>query len=333
MKKIIIITLALVMLGIGASGYAATAPATKAKAKAVVSKIYNDKEIVKVAMEFVRDYLVDGAKVDVKVKSKVGNVFDLAIKIDGGTEINSAISADGKFFYPTVINIADYKDKNLAVNQTGPAKVAPSVTKSDKPLVELFVMSHCPYGTQMEKGIIPAVEALGDKIDFQLKFVDYAMHGDKEIKEQMNQYCIGQLQRAKLLPYLKCFLNSGDGTACLTETGISPLQLKLCVNNTDAKFKITDSFNNKAGWNSSFPPFAIYQAENTKYGVQGSPTLVINGQEVSTGRDSNSLFQVICAGFNKAPAICQTAKLSSVSPAPGFGQGTATTNNSEAQCN
>lgn len=51
-------------------------------------------------------------------------------------------------------------------------------------------MSHCPYGLQMEKGIIPVVETLGDSIDFQVKFCDYAMHGQTELDEQVLQYCI-----------------------------------------------------------------------------------------------------------------------------------------------
>ena len=86
---------------------------------------------------------------------------------------------------------------------------AAEVKKNDKPTVELFVMSHCPYGTQIEKGIIPAIEALGDKVDFNLKFCSYAMHGEQELREELNQYCIQKEQKDKLLPYLKCFLKEG----------------------------------------------------------------------------------------------------------------------------
>jgi hypothetical protein len=91
--------------------------------------------------------------------------------------------------------------------------------KSDKPVVELFVMSYCPYGTQMEKGIIPVVETLGNKIDFKLKFVSYTMHGDKENQENLRQYCIDKDQFNKFTPYLQCFLGSSDSAACLKSTG------------------------------------------------------------------------------------------------------------------
>jgi len=73
--------------------------------------------------------------------------------------------------------------------------------KKDVPEVELFVMSHCPYGTQMEKGILPVVELLGDKIDFKIRFVYYAMHGEKEVNEEARQYCIQKEQKDKFISY------------------------------------------------------------------------------------------------------------------------------------
>lgn len=35
-------------------------------------------------------------------------------------------------------------------------------------------MSHFPYGTQIEKGMIPVMETLGNKADIGIKFVNYA---------------------------------------------------------------------------------------------------------------------------------------------------------------
>ena len=78
--------------------------------------------------------------------------------------------------------------------------------KSDKPNVELFVMSHCPFGTQAEKGIIPVVNLLKNKINFSVKFVDYSMHGKSEIDENTLQYCIQKEESKKYIPYLTCFL-------------------------------------------------------------------------------------------------------------------------------
>jgi hypothetical protein len=67
-------------------------------------------------------------------------------------------------------------------------------------------MSYCPFGTQAEKGILPVVNLLKDKIDFKVKFVNYAMHGKKEIDENNLQYCIQKEEPNKYNSYLTCFL-------------------------------------------------------------------------------------------------------------------------------
>jgi protein-disulfide isomerase len=207
-----------------------------------------------------------------------------------------------------------------------------NITKNDKPKVELFVMSYCPYGTQIEKGIIPAVQALGNKIDFNLKFVDYAMHGQQELNENLKEYCIDKNQKDKLLPYLTCFLKSSDSAACLKSAGVNQSKLDSCVKSADKEFKVTEQFTSKENWNGSYPPFDVHKADNTKYGVQGSPTLVINGTSAESARDSASLLKTICSAFNNQPDVCSTAKLSSASPSAGFGEGTEASSGSTAGC-
>jgi len=200
------------------------------------------------------------------------------------------------------------------------------------PEVEVFVMSHCPYGTQIEKGILPVIELLGDKVDFELKFCDYAMHGEKELDEQLIQHCIQKEQEDKLLPYLKCFLEAGDGTTCLTELEIDQPQLDACVAATDAEFKVTENFGDQATYKGRFPTFNVNKEGVDKYGVAGSPTLIINGVKASSGRDSASLLNAICYGFEEKPEECSQT-LSSASPSPGFGfSAAASSANANAQC-
>ena len=188
--------------------------------------------------------------------------------------------------------------------------------------MELFVMSHCPYGTQMEKGILPVVDLLGNKIDFEVKFVYYAMHGKDEVNEQTRQYCIQEEQNDKYTAYLSCFLKAGNTDACLAEAKVDNSKLQSCVNATDKKFDISKNFNDQSSWLSGrFPLFNTHKADNEKYGVAGSPTLVINGAQASAGRDPASLLRAVCGAFNEAPAECSQT-LSSASPAPGFGEGT-----------
>ncbi len=191
--------------------------------------------------------------------------------------------------------------------------------KSDKPEVELFVMSYCPYGTQAEKGILPVVELLGDKIDFKIRFVYYAMHGEEEISEQTRQYCIQKEQESKFIDYLSCFLKEGDFEGCLTENNIDMEALNSCVADADSTFNITANLEDTSSWLSGqFPLFDVDKELNEEYVVGGSPTLVINGTTVGSGRDPASLLEVICSAFNETPAECSTS-LSSETPASGFG--------------
>jgi hypothetical protein len=168
--------------------------------------------------------------------------------------------------------------------------------------------------------MLPVMDTLKGKADIQVKFVNYAMHGEKELQENMRQYCIETQVADKYSAYLKCFLAAGDAAGCVKSTGVDGTKLATCMTATDSKYKIMDVFNDpaKPGWRGQFPPFPIYEAENQKYGVQGSPTLIINGVEANAGRDSASLLAAVCNAFTTKPKECST-QLSGDSPSPGFG--------------
>lgn len=282
---------------------------------------------------FIKDYLLSPDTKFTLSEPKVYNagLYEIEVTIDGGSKpIKAYLSKDGKMFFPQAMDIAEMTKAKEGTPAAGADKTAAkepvkNAPKSDKPVVELFVMSYCPYGTQIEKGIIPVMKALGTKADIKVKFVNYAMHGKKELDENMTQYCIGKEQSGKFVPYLECFLKAGDSSACLKETSVDTKKLSACVSATDKQYKISEVFaKGESAWGSTFPPFDIYKAENEKYGVQGSPTLVINGEQISAGRDAASLAGAICGAFTdgKKPAECD-GKFDSASPAPGFGTGAA----------
>jgi len=326
MKKIIISTLLLALVVSGCSLPKRQKVLTLDEAKAHT-------------LEFINGSLMQpGNEAEIKEIVEEGDLFKVTVTVpnsQGSEPIVSYLSKDGEKFFPSVMIVSEVKAEvakakagEAPAGQTPPPAAA--APKADNVKVELFVMSHCPYGTQIEKGILPVLKVLGDKIEFNLKFCDYAMHGEKELKEEMNQYCINKNEPAKLLTYLECFLEAEDSAGCLTKAGVNKAKLDTCVAATDKEFKITEGFNDKSTWlNGNFPTFNIYKAETTKYGVQGSPTLVINGAKVSAGRDAASLLQAICSGFNTPPTECSTV-LSSAAPAPGFGAGTAASSGTAA---
>jgi len=288
------------------------------------------------AKEFITNNLVQpGTEISIKEVVEEGGLYKVVVNLPNGQEIDSYITKDGKKFFPQVMDIDETEAKTANKdNNTKNQKKAQltDIPKTKKPVVEAFVMSHCPYGAQVEKGLLPVIKTLGDKIDFQVKFVDYSMHGEKELDEELRQYCIQKNQNDKYLQYLECFLGEGDYKGCLTKTKINTKSLATCVAATDKEFKVKELFADKSTWSGGkYPQFNTSKEENDKYGVKGSPTLIINGTTISSSRDSASLLATVCAGFKTEPTECST-KLSSDAPTPGFGFG-GVGQDTNASCN
>lgn len=292
-----------------------------------------------VSTKFINENLMQpGSEAVIETPVVENGLYKVKVSLPGGRSVDAYMTMDGSQFFPQAIDMAKFASETAAKanpegdKATNDKAPATKINKSDKPKVEAFVMSHCPYGTQIEKGLLPAVKTLGSKVDFKIKFVDYAMHGKKELDEQTAQYCIQEQQSVKFYTYLTCFLKAGESASCLKEAKIDEAKLKKCVADTDKKFNITKNFDDKSTYKGQFPPFYTHKVENEKYGVQGSPTLVINGVQSEAGRDSASLLKAICDATNKPGKECE-AKLSSASPAPGFGEGTDTSGGSaDAGC-
>jgi hypothetical protein len=203
-------------------------------------------------------------------------------------------------------------------------------------------MSYCPYGTQAEKGILPVVALLGNKIDFNVRFVYYSMHEfsqgtpyEPEMEENLRQYCIQKEQKPKFDTYLTCFLQAGDNATCLTQAKIDKTMLNACTTAADKEFGVTASKNDKSTWLSgTYPLFNVDKDLNTLYNVGGSPTLVINGVEANSARDPASYLSAICSSFSdgSVPTECGQT-LSSTAYSPGFGYTNSTTSGTTAaQC-
>lgn len=235
-----------------------------------------------------------------------------------GEDIPIFVTLDGKYYVPNAVPLtADASASSPSAQEPAPV----DVPKSDKPKVELFIMSYCPYGTQMEKGILPVVAALGGKIDFKLRYTHFTLHGDKEDKENFRQICIREEQGTKFLSYIQCTLNSsdvyepGNVSVCMKGLGIDVAKVDSCI-----KSKATDYY-------------AVDSQLSQGYGVQGSPTLVINGVQAQSSRSPAGILSLICSAFNNAPAECNVS-LPTQGPSPGFGYTASATDSaaSVAQC-
>jgi len=211
----------------------------------------------------------------------------------------------------------------LDLSSSSTSTTTTEVPKSDKPTVELYVYSYCPYGLQMEKAIIPVVELFGDKIDFKIRQIG-AMHGDYEKVEAQRQLCVEKNYPDKFLDYLLAFAEdtscSTGADTCLTAK-LTSLYTELGINaNTINSCMTSDGV-------------TMYNAEVSNAnseGVSGSPTLIINGVDVSVNRNPEAIKGEICNAFNDVPSECSTT-LSTASASAGFGSSTSSSSSS-ASC-
>ncbi|MFH1365081.1 MAG: thioredoxin domain-containing protein [archaeon] len=244
-----------------------------------------------------------------QVKSFDNNFYEIIVYLQG-QEIPAYVTKDGKYFVPAITSL-DVADSIDSQTQEETAQ-AP---KSDKPKAELFIMTHCPYGTQAEKGFIPMINEIDDVIDSKIRFIHYFMHGEKEENETHTEVCIREEQSTKFIEYLTCFLEDGNSSRCLAEAKVDTGKLNNCLKNGKAQ-----------------EYYAVDSELSEKYGVQGSPTLVVNEQIVSSGRSPAAFLNTVCLAFNVAPEKCATLNLSTETPASMWGWGASSSASSAAQC-
>jgi len=277
----------------------------------ITGNTISEKDIGQQLLEF---YESTGAQgLELQSVETVSGVYQVTFKYNG-QDVPIFATKDGKFA-GSLSPLSAPKDE--------PTKPTPTeVPKSDKPTAELFVMTHCPFGTQAEKGFLPMMREMDNLADLKIRFVHYFMHtNDQEDVETPRQVCIREEQPEKFYDYLECFLGGTAGTpeeasACEAQTGIDSTALADCIDSGRGdEYYETDS------------------EASEGYGVQGSPTLIINGAQSNAGRDAASYLAGVCSAFNNAPAECASLNLPSDSPAPGFGwDGSGAAGGSAAQC-
>jgi glutaredoxin len=282
--------------------------------------------IIVVAILIYGNFLGDSSVVSANVVGQ--KVIDFAK--EQGVEANLVSVEKENGLYKVLLSIEDQEfpvyvtlnGENLVPSlvplETQPAESQPTPTpagvpKSDKPVVELFVMTHCPYGTQAEKGFIPFMEAMGDKVDTKIRFVHYFMH-EPEYNETPRQVCIREEQSEKFIPYLKEFLKEGNPKNAIISAKIDESAMNKCIES--------------GKWEDYY---AEDSAFSQAYGVSGSPTLVVNGVITQGGRSPASYLSVACSSFNEAPEECNQ-ELSNATPKTMWGWDSSGATNSSAQC-
>jgi len=247
-------------------------------------------------------------------------VYQISFKISGyEEEYNVWVSKDGKYFFPAAY---DLTATSTAESNNEPQKpTCESLKKADKPILEAFVVSKCPYGLQMQRilyEVVKNIPSLAENI--KVKYIGAvegnkitSMHGDTEAQENLRQICVREEQADKYWSYIGCHIKKGDVDSCLAVANVDKSKLNTCM--TDAT----------KGLEYAKADFVLQD----QYNISGSPTLIINGENLNTqnepiefvfgGRTAEAAKTLLCCGFGQKPENC-SQKLSEDSAAAGFSE-------------
>ena len=222
-------------------------------------------------------------------KAKVIDINDTHLFLDANPEF-----AGEKILVKITLN-----DKYTKTDITGSA-----VSIAGAPTMQISIVSYCPYGIQMLKGLLPVWKEFDDIANIELRF-SRTQHGQKEEDENKRIICIREEQYSKLIPYLECFVLSDDPFGCMQKAGVDKSAVDDCMNNRiNAYFEEEMKF-----------------SDTNK--ISSSPTTIINGKTVQIyPRSPQDIANVLCEAFISKPSECSQI-FSTANPSPGFGGGTS----------
>lgn len=204
---------------------------------------------------------------------------------------------------------------------TTPSPVTPSIIKTPRPTVELYVMSFCPFGVQVEKVMKPVVALLGNSTDFRVYYIATvpgtdlstakSLHGNAEAIEDARQLCILAHSPASYWEYLSAF-----DTQCYS-LWTNQTQLGACQKNVTDQLGITETIMGCMTGSEGFELLKVNSAAAKGAGITSSPTIMINGQKYTGSRTSESIKQGICDHFDAAPDACSTVLSTGIVAASG----------------
>ncbi len=202
------------------------------------------------------------------------------------------------------------RDMNIAIGTPAPTPT-PTPVKTDRPGVELYVMSFCPYGIQAETAMKPVSDLLGSRADIRVLYLTRvggttvasveSLHGPVEVQEDFRQACIEKHYPDRFWDYLSGFnaaCSSLSGNATATAGCSARVSSSLGMDNTGIDGCVTGP--------EGLDLISSDEASAVKAGAASSPTLLINGVEYGGARTPEAYKQAICGSFTTTPAECQT---------------------------
>jgi hypothetical protein len=252
--------------------------------------------------------------------------LDTVVELHGMYQVTVAYQGQQIPLYATTdCTLLFMESMDMAATATGSPTAAPTPAATpvmtDRPVVDLYVMSYCPYGTQAETAMKPVADLLGTKADIRVRFISSvggttvdsveSLHGPVEAQEDLRQACIQKYSPGKLWSYLARFNSECYSSSRTPESAVA------CSRNVTSAVGIDQAkIDTCAAGAEGIGLLAADEASAAAQGATASPTLLVNGVKYSGSRAPEAYKQAICGSFTTAPAECQT-KLSEQQAAAG----------------
>jgi glutaredoxin len=309
-----LIPIAIVLAGLLIAG--ALLYINQGKDKEKISGLLSSQQAAEKAINYINQNLLQPGTTTASLISVIeeNGLYKFHLKIENN-EYDSYVTKDGKILFTQGVDLEKTVSAPAGETQQPPVATCEDVKKSEKPLLEAFVVSQCPYGLQMQRilnEIVKNIPSLTKNIE--VRYIGSieggkitSMHGDQEAQENLRQICIREEQSDKYWNYISCYIRKGETDNCLTEANVDKGKLNTCVSNESKGLKYAKE---------------DFDVQN-KYQVSGSPTLFLNGDLTSEsgfgGRTVEAVKTLLCCGFGAKPDIC-SQNLTENQAAAGFSE-------------
>jgi hypothetical protein len=319
MKKYIGMLLVLAYLYFLSAGIAMAKdkPALRQSQESVVEPT---KEVKAISLEEATDKVVSMVN-KYFVPENNATLLRKSVEESGLYKVNLSVNNNTQDFYLTkdgallvlpggFIDIAKFEEATKKQQETQKEEIP----KTQRPTVELFVMSLCPYGIKAEKEILPVIKLFGDKIDFKVKYIVkvkgstinevVSMHGNNEAMEDARQAAIMKYYPDKLQPYIEKI----DKNSCVISCGAVKLEdyWKMAAKELRIDVKKIESF---TYGQEGISLLKQNETDSEKYEINASPTLVINGiKSRAIYQGAKAVEQAIYSAFTNSLDVRQENK-------------------------
>ncbi|MEA2037465.1 MAG: hypothetical protein U9O94_08190 [Nanoarchaeota archaeon] len=191
--------------------------------------------------------------------------------------------------------------------------------KVDRPKLEVFYVSKCPFGVQSINSLYYVAKNFGDKVDVVPRLLintapdgktTTSMHGAEEHTEDLRHLCLWNEQKDVYWDYINCYAETGDSAGCEGTAKVDSAMLADCEIRVENDYGLQEA----SEWETVYRPL----------GGGGSPSFFLNGKKINeydfsaNGRSPENIKDIICCGMNEKIPECQNA-LSTTQPPRGFG--------------